>query len=615
MKLIINILIASFFTLVVQAQTVTIYRGGIPLSPGYSTLKGALPNTINGDEVRMSAHTFYESNDTISKYIFIKGTISGTDTTTINGMGAGSVLVLPNEIIPSVTDTVKLQDLIITGGKSLGVGGGIENQMRLLLLGNIIIRGNESRSNGGGISNDAPGELFIVGGEDALQPSIKIYNNITGETTPGLGGGINSDVGNLFISGNVMINNNIALRGGGICINRSKNTTMVMDSKGGKIDISNNLAKFTGGGIAFTAPPMAPGESGFGILLKGNIIISNNTSEDVGGGVVNDDSVLFEGPGIQIINNHAMNGGGALCGFDKGGAGGYSTLYNVLIKGNTAKFGTAGFLIQNTHQLQINNSEIIGNVSDDTNAANALENKHFSTFTNTRIFNPRTDKTRQTEVINKRRFYSDGCWYGESDTTGLFKNIIGWDNLFQLYNWVTVTWSANDGLPYDMVSTFPITGVLKLNTGDTLPAGAFPMLQGIFSASTGSFTPTIANISSDCKITSTYTRPTTGSIIFRAMIDNDSFSIDSEKLSVVAITNPSSHLNIYPNPVKNVLFIDGLKDENRLSVYNLQGQLIITRYINAAQKSVNLETLQNGIYLIRLSNKNGNTQQLKFQKE
>lgn len=145
MKLIINTLIASFLFLVTQAQTVTIYRAGIPLSPAYTTLKSALPNTINGDEVRMSAHTFYEGNDTISKYIFIKGTISGTDTTTINAMGTGSVLVLPNELIPSATDTVKLQDLIITGGKSAGVGGGIENQMRLLLLGNMIVRGNSSK--------------------------------------------------------------------------------------------------------------------------------------------------------------------------------------------------------------------------------------------------------------------------------------------------------------------------------------------------------------------------------------------------------------------------------------------------------------------------------------
>lgn len=473
----------------------------------------------------------------------------------------------------------------------------------------------ETHQNIGGISNDAPGELFIVGGEGAFQPAIKIYDNTTGEITPGLGGGINSDVGNVFISGNVMIHNNTALRGGGICINRKKNTKIVMDSKDGKIDISNNLAKFTGGGIAFTAPPMAAGESGPGIFLKGDFIISNNISEDVGGGVVNDDSVLFEGPGIQIINNHAMNGGGALCGYDKGGAGGYSILNNVLIKGNTAKFGTAGFLIQNTHQLQINNSEIIDNISADTNAANALENKHFSTFTNTRIFNPRTDKTRQTEVINRRRFYSDGCWYGESDTTSLFKNIIGWDNLFQLYNWVTVEWSANNGLPFDMVSVFPITAALKLNTGDTIPAGAFPMLTGIFSATTGSFSAAISSISPDCKITSTYTRPTSGSTIFRAMIDNDSFSIGSEKLSVDAVTNPSSHLNIYPNPAKNALFINGLKEENRLSVYNLQGQIILTCYINAARNFINLDELDNGIYLLRLSNKNGNTQQFKFQKE
>ena len=55
------------------------------------------------------------------------------------------------------------------------------------------------------------------------------------------------------------------------------------------------------------------------------------------------------------------------------------------------------------------------------------------------------------------------------------------------------------------------------------------------------------------------------------------------------------NIQIYPNPVKNILNIKG--DYSSLEIYNLYGELVLT---SNAKRNINTESLSNGIYLVKI---------------
>ena len=65
------------------------------------------------------------------------------------------------------------------------------------------------------------------------------------------------------------------------------------------------------------------------------------------------------------------------------------------------------------------------------------------TIKNCRIFNPKSDFSRQTEIylgFNTKpvKFHTEGCWWGNSDTTGLIVAEAGTD--FTMPNWAVAKW-------------------------------------------------------------------------------------------------------------------------------------------------------------------------------
>ena len=92
--------------------------------------------------------------------------------------------------------------------------------------------------------------------------------------------------------------------------------------------------------------------------------------------------------------------------------------------------------------------------------------------------------------------------------------------------------------------------------------------------------------------------PTGAGVVY---VDNVFFS----KAGNVGINHEStSALNVYPNPVKDVLNIKGLENANSemASIYNLQGQLVMTAEVNA-NHSINVSDLNNGVYIVKVANK------------
>jgi hypothetical protein len=75
-------------------------------------------------------------------------------------------------------------------------------------------------------------------------------------------------------------------------------------------------------------------------------------------------------------------------------------------------------------------------------------------------------------------------------------------------------------------------------------------------------------------------------------------------------------IGIYPNPVKSTLNFENLKDVDRITISNIVGQqVMVTRNIRNEKVSINVSSLTNGIYMVSVVDKNGNTTVRKVVKE
>jgi hypothetical protein len=60
--------------------------------------------------------------------------------------------------------------------------------------------------------------------------------------------------------------------------------------------------------------------------------------------------------------------------------------------------------------------------------------------------------------------------------------------------------------------------------------------------------------------------------------------------------NNTSEFNIYPNPVKDVLSIDGFY--NSVNIYDVFGKLVLT---SQTQKTIDVSNLSNGVYMLEIN--------------
>jgi hypothetical protein len=76
-----------------------------------------------------------------------------------------------------------------------------------------------------------------------------------------------------------------------------------------------------------------------------------------------------------------------------------------------------------------------------------------------------------------------------------------------------------------------------------------------------------------------------------------------------------NNINIYPNPVSNILYINNMKGIEIIKISNILGETIESIKVSGNQTMVNVHDLSKGIYFISLINENGITSTKKFSKE
>jgi hypothetical protein len=87
----------------------------------------------------------------------------------------------------------------------------------------------------------------------------------------------------------------------------------------------------------------------------------------------------------------------------------------------------------------------------------------------------------------------------------------------------------------------------------------------------------------------------------------------SEDASTVSLSeNDLNNINLYPNPVKDVLYVSGITSASTLSIYDIMGQLVAkSTELMITDNKINIQHLQAGTYFVAIeTNNNRLTQKL-----
>ena len=158
-------------------------------------------------------------------------------------------------------------------------------------------------------------------------------------------------------------------------------------------------------------------------------------------------------------------------------------------------------------------------------------------------------------------------------------------------NGTNLTWNVTIPVNSSALLYIPTSGVAKITEGTTViwDATLHIAVNGL-----------------------SYLRTEGNFIVWSAGSGSYSFTVISETTAISTPEgNAKSVVGVFPNPVRNTLFVDGLKNETSMEIYNYLGQKILKTF----GMSVNVESLQSGVYTLLIMPANEKTSLYKFIKD
>lgn len=152
-------------------------------------------------------------------------------------------------------------------------------------------------------------------------------------------------------------------------------------------------------------------------------------------------------------------------------------------------------------------------------------------------------------------------------------------------------------------------GTSPVDTSMTNPLADHPSITG------GTATSTATSNSVD------FTPAVSGDYYFgfNAYSDVDQFYLYVDDISITTALSTvdfnSNKFAIYPNPVKDILNIGLNKTIASVAIYNLLGQEVLVKTVNADQSQLNVANLSKGTYMVKVTAEDGATKTMKVIKE
>jgi RTX calcium-binding nonapeptide repeat (4 copies) len=225
-----------------------------------------------------------------------------------------------------------IADAVISGNDAgVGVGGGVYVDEGSLTITASVISSNHNRYSGGGVS------VFDTDGDQTTE--VTITDTVFSQNSSDYDGGglyLGSNDGAALVARSTFIDNSVGYRGAGIYVNSSIDAPVTIESS----TVSGNLAGSDGAGI-YIRDPDEP------ILIQ-NTTVSGNSAEGAAGGVYinpdpdEDDDIALRNSTIAA-NTAADAGGGVYRARYVAGGGQYGsdspTFSSTIIADNSAPVG------------------------------------------------------------------------------------------------------------------------------------------------------------------------------------------------------------------------------------------------------------------------------------
>ncbi len=354
--------------------TVALASVGAALAPAAEAATFTVTNTNDSGAGSLRQAIETANTDAAADTILFQSGLSGTitltsgqldisESVTITGPGAANLAVSGNNAsrvfyIWSGEDSdvldVEISGLTVTGGATVGSGGGIVNFYESLTLDSVIVSGNTASSRGGGIA------LFSLYEGD----SVTIRNSTISNNSAEFGGGIYiGDTGAPLTIVDSSITGNTATRdGGGVYFYDPDDAVTIERTTISGNTAQGNLGRTPAGG---TANGLGGGiylyDTDGGPLRIADSTISGNSAGDGGGAYFFDPDNEFEFVNTTISGNLANGRGGGIAFYYAGDSDGriaHSTITN-----NYASDGGGGIYAYDGI-LDITHSIVAGNDSD-----------------------------------------------------------------------------------------------------------------------------------------------------------------------------------------------------------------------------------------------------------
>ncbi len=97
--------------------------------------------------------------------------------------------------------------------------------------------------------------------------------------------------------------------------------------------------------------------------------------------------------------------------------------------------------------------------------------------------------------------------------------------------------------------------------------------------------------------------------VFDAKIGNGCTASVSGRGFDTSNTTPSSSLKVddvitvYPNPTNSIIYIEGIKNNDLISLYDINGRLLIKKVGSKSREKLNLEPFPSGLYIVKIEDK------------
>ncbi|MCG8411420.1 MAG: T9SS type A sorting domain-containing protein [Bacteroidales bacterium] len=146
--------------------------------------------------------------------------------------------------------------------------------------------------------------------------------------------------------------------------------------------------------------------------------------------------------------------------------------------------------------------------------------------------------------------------------------------------------------------TFDLADTVKVNTEIKLEAQASSGLEVAFELISGKAT-----------LDGNILRPTQeGELVVKAVQKgNDEYSLVEKQVTVIILREVGvnslhkTEVNVYPNPVKDKLFIEFAKNNNCvISICSMQGEVLLLRKTDLQKEIIDISSIPSGVYIVRI---------------